>query len=349
MSNVSIVVPVYNSETYLPRFVQNVQRQTLDDFEVILVDDASTDASSDFIDKICKKDGRFRLIRLTKNKGAGAARNAGIKEATGKTLCFADPDDLLPENSLEVRFKAYKKHNAIVRACHQEIADTGEVLNNEQRPANFPEQCTPADAAPRFGVSPFLCAHWTWLFPTRMVQRLGIYNEESIRTAEDIIFLIRMFFSIPKMVWIEDTVYYWMKRTESLSNTVYSAKHYLDYFLCVDLFYNEASAHNNLLLADMFCDDYLACYLPHLLIQVINKKSNADDVAMVMEEAERICARHGVFKRCLQNTIADPLRHLGLFRMVRFLHAKGQGKTPLQSLFDSHNELAAIYNAAQES
>jgi len=346
MIDVSIVVPVYNAESYLPRFVQSMQQQTLENFEVIFVDDTSTDNGPALLEKVCNKDKRFRLIRHEKNMGAGAARNTGIKAAKGQTLCFADPDDLLPEHSLEVRFDAYKKHNAIVRACHQEVTDTGEIINNEQRPVNFPELCNPAEAASKFGVSPFLCAHWTWLFPTKMVQRLGIFNEEGVRTAEDIIFLIRMFFHISRMVWIDDTVYYWMKRTDSLSTTVYSASHYLDYLLCVDIFYNEAAQHKKLSLADSFCDDYFACYLPHMLIQVAHKKSNAQDVAVVLEAAEQICARHDVFKRCLQRTMAEPLRYPGFFRILLIIENKKQGKNPLQSLFESHKKLSAIYNAA---
>lgn len=344
MPAISVVIPLYNAEGYLQRFVESLQRQTATDFEALFVDDASADASAAMLEGLATQDPRLKLLRHSRNQGAGAARNTGIRNATGETLCFADPDDLLPETSLEVRLKAYETHHAVVRACHDEFTDAGKLLNHEMRPASLPAICKPAEVAASCGVNPFLCAHWTWLFPTKMLQRLEIFNEEHTRTAEDIIFLVRSFFHIPKLVWIPDTVYRWIKRTDSLSNTAYSKEHYFDYLKCVDIFYSEAIPHRKIFLADSFCNEYLACYLPHLLFQILQGKSTEADAQAVVREAARIMTRHGVLKRCMQQVNAMPLQYSGLYRLWKAL--TDNAPSMIQRLLNGHQEIAQYFQLA---
>ncbi len=98
---ISVVIPVYNVKIYLERCVNSVLRQTYKDLEIILVDDGSTDGSGGLCDKITTKDKRIRVIHQ-KNQGVSAARNTGIREATGKYIIFMDSDDLwLIDDGLE--------------------------------------------------------------------------------------------------------------------------------------------------------------------------------------------------------------------------------------------------------
>lgn len=89
---VSIVIPVYNVESYLERCVNSVLRQTYKDFEIILVDDGSTDGSGALCDKIAASDQRICVIHQ-KNQGLSGARNTGIRQATGEYIVFLDSDD----------------------------------------------------------------------------------------------------------------------------------------------------------------------------------------------------------------------------------------------------------------
>lgn len=89
---VSIIIPVYNVEEYLGQCLDSLLSQTLDDFEIICVDDGSTDKSADILETYAANDHRIKII-TQKNKGAGAARNTGEKEATGTYLFFMDSDD----------------------------------------------------------------------------------------------------------------------------------------------------------------------------------------------------------------------------------------------------------------
>lgn len=97
---ISVIVPVYNSERYLNRCVESILSQTFSDFEIILIDDGSTDNSGSLCDSFSKKDQRVRVIH-SRNEGAGASRNKGIVESIGEYLVFVDSDDYLHKTYFE--------------------------------------------------------------------------------------------------------------------------------------------------------------------------------------------------------------------------------------------------------
>ena len=95
---VSIITPSYNSEKFISMTIDSVLRQTYRNWEMIIVDDASTDNTCTIIYDYCKKDNRIKLIRLKKNSGAAVARNRAIEKSKGKYIAFLDSDDIwLPE------------------------------------------------------------------------------------------------------------------------------------------------------------------------------------------------------------------------------------------------------------
>lgn len=98
---VSIVIPVYNAEKYIEETLKSVYAQTYTNFEVLLINDGSTDCSVSIISKYTKKDERFVLINLCKNKGVSNARNVGIDRAKGEYIAFLDSDDLWYKEKLE--------------------------------------------------------------------------------------------------------------------------------------------------------------------------------------------------------------------------------------------------------
>lgn len=97
---VSVIIPCYNLENYIKGSVETVLNQTYNNLEIIIVDDGSKDKSVEIIRKLQKRDNRIKLI-VQKNKGAGSARNRGMKEAKGEFLIFLDGDDKLTEDTIE--------------------------------------------------------------------------------------------------------------------------------------------------------------------------------------------------------------------------------------------------------
>ena len=110
---ISVIIPVYNVEPYLEECVGSVLRQSYRDFEIILVDDGSTDCSGEICDKYREEDGRVRVIHQ-ENGGLSAARNSGLKAAAGKYVYFLDSDDYIEEETLEQLINIAKEEAADV-------------------------------------------------------------------------------------------------------------------------------------------------------------------------------------------------------------------------------------------
>jgi len=98
---VSVIIPVYNTDTYLEAAFSSIQNQTLRDIEIIVVNDGSTDRSEEIIESIALRDNRVKCFSQT-NSGQSVARNTGLDNATGDYVYFMDSDDLLEEDALEV-------------------------------------------------------------------------------------------------------------------------------------------------------------------------------------------------------------------------------------------------------
>lgn len=111
LPKISIIVPVYNSEKYLKRCLDSLTEQTLEDIEIILVDDASTDNSPQICAAATEKDRRIKVIRKA-NGGPGMARNAGLAAAKGKYIGFADSDDYVSPDMFEKLYNAAEKYSA---------------------------------------------------------------------------------------------------------------------------------------------------------------------------------------------------------------------------------------------
>ncbi len=113
-NKVSVIIPVYNVETYLRQCLDSVAGQTLGEIEVICVDDGSQDGSGKILDEYQQHDSRFRVVHQV-NEGVSAARNLGIEMATGEFVAFMDPDDYYPDAQvLSELYHAAKEHGVLV-------------------------------------------------------------------------------------------------------------------------------------------------------------------------------------------------------------------------------------------
>lgn len=113
---VSVIIPVYNCEEYILNCLNSLKNQTFREFEVILVDDGSTDKSADIVKEFMKKDSRFILIQK-ENSGAGESRNIGISVSKGEYLAFVDGDDCVAPRFLQTMYKTAEDNNADIVNC----------------------------------------------------------------------------------------------------------------------------------------------------------------------------------------------------------------------------------------
>ena len=110
---VSVIVPVYNTRGYLARCIESILGQSFSDFELLLVDDGSTDGSGDLCDSFLTKDSRVRVFHL-QNGGVSAARNYGIQQAQGEWICFVDSDDEVLKDYLQDMVSAIDADDLLV-------------------------------------------------------------------------------------------------------------------------------------------------------------------------------------------------------------------------------------------
>ena len=129
---ISVVVPIYKVEKYLPLCVDSILRQSYKEIEVILVDDGSPDLCPEICDSYAKKDKRVRVIHK-KNGGLSDARNAGIEQSKGKLICFIDSDDYISTTYLEDLLDCMRKYDADFSLCgFSRITDNGEILETDK-------------------------------------------------------------------------------------------------------------------------------------------------------------------------------------------------------------------------
>lgn len=133
MAEISIIMPVYNVEKYLTECLDSLLAQTFSDFEVIPVDDSSTDDSFAILQQYAQKDNRIKPLQQP-NSGAGAARNTGIGKAQGKYMMFLDSDDWFDPTMLADMFAVAEKNNAEITVCrHRRIRDKDRACVSEHQ------------------------------------------------------------------------------------------------------------------------------------------------------------------------------------------------------------------------
>ena len=122
MAKVSVIIPVYNAEKYLNQCISSIANQTMQDIEIIAINDGSTDNSLNVLDELSQRYKGKLKIYTKENGGAGSARNIGIENANGEFIKFVDADDYLKVDILEKMYTIAKEHNvSLVRGNYQTI------------------------------------------------------------------------------------------------------------------------------------------------------------------------------------------------------------------------------------
>lgn len=127
---ISIITPSFNSAKFIAETIQSVQNQTYQHWEMIIVDDCSSDETVSIIQEIANKDSRIQLIKLEKNSGTGIARSTALEKATGKFIAFVDADDLWKPEKLDKQIDFMKANNLpFTFSFYDCINEAGQPLN----------------------------------------------------------------------------------------------------------------------------------------------------------------------------------------------------------------------------
>ena len=183
--SISIIVPVYNAEKTLNRCVDSILSQTFQDWELLLIDDGSTDRSGEFCDKYASKDQRIKVFHKT-NSGVSSARNIGLDYAKGEWVVFVDADDFVKEPYLTHLLEHSQKQVDLV-ISYAEIHD-GNDIRKESYPSklvddtNFESMFIENDM--HWHTSP-----WSKLYKRSIIEKHHLRFCEGMHIGEDAVFL----------------------------------------------------------------------------------------------------------------------------------------------------------------
>lgn len=202
---VSIIVPVYNVKKWLPACLDSILSQTLSDFEVLCVDDGSTDGSAEVLEEYRLRDHRIKVFHQ-ENAGAGPARNHGLDEATGAYVVFMDPDDYYPSDDvLEKLYNAVSNNECLIAGGRlRQFFDNG---------GGKIRSWIAGDPFPRSGMvsyHEYQSAYWyyCYIYSRELIERNHL-RFPSYRRFQDPPFFIRAMLAAHDFFAMEDVVYCW--------------------------------------------------------------------------------------------------------------------------------------------
>lgn len=230
MAKVSVIIPIYKVEKYLSRCLDSVVNQTLEDIEIVLVDDGSPDSCPEICDRYAKKDSRIKVIHK-KNEGLGYARNSGMLIATGEYIAFLDSDDYVSKDMYEKVYSELKRTDADCCVTGYVVKkDSGDEIRKENplgtavyknddiiikvlagMLGSKPNQVRDTDV----GMSVWKC-----VYRKELLQEKGIlFPSERELISEDIIFQIRVLPQVKRVCTLSEGMYYYCENSNSQSLT----------------------------------------------------------------------------------------------------------------------------------
>lgn len=214
MPKVSVCVPVYNVEQYIGRCLESIQNQSLEDIEIIVVNDCTPDKSMDIVKQYAARDNRIKIIENADNQGLMVTRHMGYTAASGEYITFCDSDDTLPKGALEALYKKAVAENAdIVSGVIEYIPVNGKRYHWTNKLSYGTDKISVFHSllTDEFGHN--LCSR---LFRRELLQNYDYETYERATNGEDGMLFYQVVDNASKIVTIDDVVYeYWQNMQSS--------------------------------------------------------------------------------------------------------------------------------------
>lgn len=208
---VSLIIPVYNVESFLEKCLDSVQAQTYKDLEVILVNDGSTDNSPEIINKYVAANSNFKAYTI-ENSGQGGARNYGFEKAEGEYIAFLDSDDYIAPNCIERLTETAIKENSDIVVCNcYDVREDGSVIEMSRN--NLDNVTTSVFEKPQVLFN--RVAPWGKLFKKSVFGNLRFATRVWY---EDMRLIPKLYLNADKITYIDDALFYYVQRGGSTMN-----------------------------------------------------------------------------------------------------------------------------------
>jgi glycosyltransferase involved in cell wall biosynthesis len=223
MNNISIIVPVYNSEEVISRCIESLINQTYTKIEIIIINDGSTDSSGDICDLYSKRDNRVKVIHKI-NEGVSIARNLGIKESTCEYIIFVDSDDYVSLNMCERLLKKIQgtNYDMVVGGYQRNFTFNNHIKKVQKVSPNISSINSREEFKLHWGnlfSKSLFNAPWGKLYKSVYLKEHKVCFNEDLDCGEDLLFNLDVLGHIDKIGIVNEIVYFYIStENESLSN-----------------------------------------------------------------------------------------------------------------------------------
>ena len=213
---VSVIIPVFNVEKYLPECLESVMNQDYQNLEIILINDGSTDNSGKICDKYAKQDKRIRIVHKT-NSGVSDSRNIAIKQATGRLIVFIDSDDYIGREMISMLVSKYEKKS--LTTCTYNMKYKNRTIENSTplQEVNLAADIIPTLIDVKNNIGGFSCGR---LYEKSIIDTYNIKFNKELTILEDIVFLTEYLKHVDKVLIIKKPLYYYRQRKNSATGLV---------------------------------------------------------------------------------------------------------------------------------
>ena len=210
---ISVIMPVYNCEKYLKKSIESVINQTFNDFELILIDDGSSDNSGIICDDYGKKDKRIRVFH-TNSYGPSYARNLGLDKAEGEYVTYVDSDDYLEKNAFKIMIRNIKEDTEILfYPNYNDIYEDGKYSffkNNSIGRININSNEEFRDKYTFLMKNFYVNQVWNKLYKKSFINKYKPVSPVNIKKSEDILFNLQLYIHLEKAIIIEIPLYHYV-------------------------------------------------------------------------------------------------------------------------------------------
>lgn len=220
---ISIIIPVYNSEKYISKTVKSILKQKDINYEIILVNDGSTDKSADICKKLNKKYNNIKVIHQN-NKGPANARNVGLKEAKGKYILFVDADDIIKDNAIKLLKEHIQENNSDLiifgYECQNNIGDKVKIskIIHKKRGCTIDE--FKIDFC-KYLEKWYLSLLTNKLYKAELLKKYNIKFNENLKNSEDLLFNFSYIRYCNNISIVPEILYRYIKNNEQSISSIY--------------------------------------------------------------------------------------------------------------------------------
>lgn len=214
----SIIVPVYNCESTIERCIDSILKSKYNNFEILIINDASQDNSKNIIESRYLNNDRIEIINLSENRGVSFCRNLGIENARGKYITFVDADDYITESMYSNMMGIIYKHNVDCCICdYSEVFSNGSIQKSKYKYENI--ILNREETIKKYLIDDISPAIWDKIFKADILKKYVRFNED-LKVGEDILFCLDFFYRVENIYLLNEINYFYIQQEQSVMHVV---------------------------------------------------------------------------------------------------------------------------------